>query len=577
MLDQYHYRESKGKTQVVKCRICEKEMKLQNYEQHIKSKHPTENCKDHRSKSDKSIKSMFTAKRSCPDQNISVDEPPKKKVSTLAIDSNHNLAIADSALDDSSVNTSLATGSVDSIFPVASIDPDVEKTEIKAFEVKTLLEKLAPLSQLDESTISNFAKNIEEFSKLKLHSIASAEKDAETEPDITDINSESLLMSCKSLGDITSRFQEFEYNENLGGVVCTVCTCDKNPANTNVVFQYPSDLESDFIDKVMSQKFSNLKRSIKRHFERKTHQNCLALAANKANIQYKEDARNQAVALRVSRIAYFQLKRGRPDTDFTSLIYLHSVNGCDIGDINHSSRYPGKFLVHLSEVLEKELKHYLSSNLEQTGYKPPTKVVADKATWQHQTRQLIGVVTVVPGADQPLQALILATPVVKSHNSAGVAENITEVTDKFIKGDQFRGGSFDGQYFHLGVPKLLDNHYGVKAQYDVDPMHRAGTVDLHLRKMESSLWIVNLTSLVGQAFKVVNFGKNFEHFFEVCEDLVRLGYDISFKFPRFFSETKFANYVRLVYKSFQVDYPAIIRTFKELVATLNQGSSDDRR
>ena len=102
-LQLYPYRESKVKSQVVKCRFCEKEMKFQNYEQHLKSKHPTENCKDLRSKTDKSIKSMFTGKRSCHDQNISVDEPPKKKVSTLSIDSNHNLAIkiTDSVLGDS--------------------------------------------------------------------------------------------------------------------------------------------------------------------------------------------------------------------------------------------------------------------------------------------------------------------------------------------------------------------------------------------------------------------------------------------------------------------------------------------
>ena len=68
-----------------------------------------------------------------------------------------------------------------------------------------------------------------------------------------------------------------------------------------------------------------------------------------------------------------------------------------------------------------------------------------------------------------------------------------------------------------------------------------------------------------------------KHFFEVCEDLEKLGYDIQFKFPRFFSETKFANYVRLVYGSFRVDYAAIVRTFQEIVSSLNQGSSEDKR
>ena len=102
----------------------------------------------------------------------------------------------------------------------------------------------------------------------------------------------------------------------------------------------------------------------------------------------------------------------------------------------------------------------------QTGQKPPCKVVADKATWQHQTRQLIGIVTVVPDSDEPLQAMILKTPVVKSHTCVGVTESITSVIDQFITADQFLGGAFDCQFFHLGVNKLLDEHFEVKAQYD---------------------------------------------------------------------------------------------------------------
>ena len=82
----------------------------------------------------------------------------------------------------------------------------------------------------------------------------------------------------------------------------------------------------------------------------------------------------------------------------------------------------------------------------------------------------------IPDSDQPLQAMVLGTPVVKSHNGACVTENITNVTVKFISAEPFNGGSFDGQYFHLGVDKLRDAHYGVHANYDVDLMHRASTV-----------------------------------------------------------------------------------------------------
>jgi hypothetical protein len=67
----------------------------------------------------------------------------------------------------------------------------------------------------------------------------------------------------------------------------------------------------------------------------------------------------------------------------------------------------------------------------------------------------------------------------------------------------------------------------------------------------------------------------FGHFFETCQDLSQKGYDINFKFPRFFSETKFANYVRLVYCSFNEDYTGLVRTFTEVIERLKVGNSED--
>ena len=324
-----------------------------------------------------------------------------------------------------------------------------------------------------------------------------------------------------------------------------MCTSEE-AGSKPTVFKYDRDLENDFNDKTQSKKFGNLKTHLKSHLKTLSHLNAIAEAKNIANIEYKEESRNRAVGLKIGRIAYYLLKHGRPDADFTTLIYLHSVNSCDVGDINHSYRFPPEFLKPVAQVIQNLLKRFLNTRLPQTGQKPPLKLVADKATWQHQTRQLVGVVTIVPDSEQPLQAFILGTPVVKKHSGRGVTDNITAVTDEYIDADQFRGGAFDGQYFHLGVHKLLDEHYQVKGHYDVDPMHRAGTVDLHLRKENNSGWIVSMTTEIGKAFKTVNYGKLFEHFFEVCQELVKLGYDVNFKFPRFYSETKFANYVRLV-------------------------------
>ena len=94
-------------------------------------------------------------------------------------------------------------------------------------------------------------------------------------------------------------------------------------------------------------------------------------------------------------------------------------------------------------------------------------------------------------------------------------------------------------------------------------MHGAGTGEIHVRKRKKFTWLVDMTLSVSAAFKIVNFGKEFRHFFEVIEALKELDYDINFRFPRFFSETKFANYSRLVYKSFRETYAALIRTLEE--------------
>ena len=651
-----NYRQSSGKQEVIQCRVCQKEMKFQNYMAHLKFQHPREDFKNLRAKGNKSILNMIesqhkqTIKRSGTDHSNSggcstktrrVDDDNNQgednnnqsgdnnkqsgdnnnqsednnngggdnnnqsgdnnnqsgNNNNQSRDNNNQFSDNDEYSDDNQndapaeLTVSPSKPAVDDGDTVAKHDRDndlgldqddyhdslaevprgtkeEEKTSIETLNI--IVAKLAPLAQMEDGVINKLVDTIEKLSKLSLSTGNTAEKEKQTRSVDLDLNA--IFFSCHSIADIGNKFQEFEYEDDLARFVCCVCKTQ----GQSFSFSYNCD-EKDFTDKAQSKEFGNLKKSLKQHLQTFAHKKALEVVTNASEMEYKEDSRNKAVALKISRIAYFLLKSGRPDTDFTALIYLHSANGSDIGDINHSYRFPAQFLKHVSSVIEEHVKQFLSCRLVQTGHKPPLKIVADKATWQHQTRQLIGIVTVVPDSDEPLQAMILKTPVVKSHTGLGVTESITSVTDQFITADQFLGGAFDGQYFHLGVNKLLDGHYRVTAQYDVDPMHRAGTEDLKLRKEKSSTWIVSMTIIIGRAFKAVNYGKLFEHFFEVCEELTKLGYDVHFKFPRFYSETKFANYVRLVYGSFREDYPGLVRTFKEVVERLVNGSSEDRK
>ena len=119
-----------------------------------------------------------------------------------------------------------------------------------------------------------------------------------------------------------------------------------------------------------------------------------------------------------------------------------------MGDVNHSKRFPHDFLKSVSKVVKAKLKLYLKSDMVQTGFKPPVKIVTDKDSYKHRTRQIIALITVFPQAEDFIQHVYVAHPVVKRHSGKEVAENIHESVKKFTLPEQYQGGSYDGAYIH---------------------------------------------------------------------------------------------------------------------------------
>ena len=112
-------------------------------------------------------------------------------------------------------------------------------------------------------------------------------------------------------------------------------------------------------------------------------------------------------------------------------------------------------------LLKDNVKDYFKKPLPQTGFAPPVKVLEDKATYQHRTRQFVGLTSIIPDSDNLLQYMFLGLPVVKLHTGEGVGQGIISVLEEFeISAEKFQGGSFDGQYFHLSVPDVLNIHFG---------------------------------------------------------------------------------------------------------------------
>ena len=58
-----------------------------------------------------------------------------------------------------------------------------------------------------------------------------------------------------------------------------------------------------------------------------------------------------------------------------------------IGDINHSKNVAAEFLEHLAAECREEIKVMFDEVLPQTGFRRPVKIVAEKDTTKHRTRQ----------------------------------------------------------------------------------------------------------------------------------------------------------------------------------------------
>ena len=121
--------------------------------------------------------------------------------------------------------------------------------------------------------------------------------------------------------------------------------------------------------------------------------------------------------------------------------------------------------------------------------------------------------TVAPGANSLINVLYLGQPVVKDHSGDGVSESIiSEIRKHGITPSQIDGASFDGQYFHLNVPKHLMTKSNISETFisTWDPLHEIGVIENHMRKDKDCVWLVDLTELCQDTYKKFNWGKNYQ-------------------------------------------------------------------
>ena len=324
-----------------------------------------------------------------------------------------------------------------------------------------------------------------------------------------------LLSSCRTMAQLTTKFPEFDYNERKEKIVCNVCQSE---------FVYKNEEEHDFSKAVMSRAFRNIKIRLREHLEvAVTHKKAALNVANSEILAEKTLLRSRAIGMRLGELSYYLLKHGRPSEDFTGLVSMLVKFGVDMGDLNHSFNYVGKFGKEVSRVVQGRLKRHLANRLPQTGCLPPCKILADKATHKHWTRQLIGIATIVPGAPSLIQSWVVGMPKCPKGDGEYLKGNIVGVVDKYLSPEQYCGTSMDGAYINCQVGPKLDEHFGRKGYHDWDPVHAAATIDTAMRgekQRKRFEWLHKITKSISSSNSFINWGMEWDRFFKVNKTFV---------------------------------------------------------
>ena len=583
-----------SKSVKVTCRVCKETIKSQNYERHLRRCHPEEDSKILSTYGQRKFSFGNIAQKEAAggepsaDVNanvtLSVEEDVNENITNKSDLGREEAGWQNTIFSPPATRSETGQGGSVTSLPLSSqegakgnVSVEVLGRGIKRPREEEDITEVVDLSEIEEKVDKvldrlelklihqNIERSPEDRVKFKLDFIISNIKLTNTVTELqkavkevkkmsderVEVSSNLLdevkhvLVACRSVSEIENKVPEFRFDEKSEKVICLVC---------KQVFKYDVSLEQG---RKQSASLIHLKDNLKNHlFNSASHQAALDKSEVKDKIEKKEESRNEKCGMTLGRTAYHILRNGHPCSNFTQLLSMQHSNGCDIGDINHSTALVNNLAKSFNKVISGRVKVHLSSRLPQTGCLPPCKVVEDGATYRHDTRHLIGLTTIFPG-DQPLiQSVFCGAPKGVRSDGASTAKSMATTISQYMDPQQYVGTSTDGANFLAGVGELLDQLLGQEGHHDWDGVHAAATIDAGLRNPKKAwaelfAWLNEITNIISKANRFHNWGMEWDRFFRTCQAMVEEGYDLKCKVPKFFSATRFANYAVKIYTRFR--------------------------
>ena len=172
-----------------------------------------------------------------------------------------------------------------------------------------------------------------------------------------------------------------------------------------------------------------------------------------------------------------------------------------------------------------------------------------------------------------LEVCTSGQPVVtQGSTGAELAKNMKQGFDNFgIISEQIESAVFDGVYFHCSIEDHMNQLYKLKpgqVLFTWDPLHKTGLVDKDMTKQDSFMWLQDLIATCQQIFNTFNWGANYEKFREATAV-----WKLSLSNLVNFSETRFANSKRKVFKNIHHEFAPIISCLEDQVKDAERNMS----
>ena len=543
---------TKGKENV-KCNVCDKILRKDEMKKHWEHHH-----KD----LGKTAQWKYLAEGTSDLSAFGFSSKKKKEVSEKLVEPGNEFKIAKEIVDEE--------GNIDMqsrkrrVEPPDDHDDSLKKLKISmSDDLQNFLEiKLDDLKAHVDSKIDSFIKTK-----------ALSGRDSESEKSVEDIAN--LVTHCTDIHELEAVFdtngvgikKELDVEENIDGYYCDICFDGTKPdfaqqSNGAFTFDKIKALELNSEAAKQSRELLNFKKSIKRHLVTKSHTQKLEILKTKEKVDKERMTREYKVGMNVWRERYEGIRQSKSRVCFENDILRAKLNGCDVGDTNHSREFAKKIDVSTYHVMKDNIKRNMMKPLDATERRRPAGLMMDKMTPNRRTGQMHAVVIPVPenplGQDF-LKPMMLEVPSMPNLSANGLASTAKEIfNDAGFLDDQLEGLGWDGEYVKKGVKnKILeilevDMTMDEKADWVTEVWEPAHQLELATKDVKADdlfSWFSDIIQVLNDVTSLLGIGKGLEQSMEasklVGEKFFKLRSLSDTRFSAYF-EGSIANFVKRI-------------------------------